>query len=83
MPLNLTGLTMQAAGSSITYSKRYALSAMLAISTEEDDDGDAATAAKNALKITLLDSITLETRTNGITKLKERLREFSKDLGPQ
>ena len=55
----------------------------MAISTEEDDDGDAATAAKNALKTTLLDSITLETRANGITKLKERLREFSKDLWPQ
>ena len=33
MPLNLTGLTMQQAGSAITYSKRYALAALLAIST--------------------------------------------------
>ena len=66
-------------GSAITYVRRYSLAAALTLATEEDDDGDAATAAKNALKTTLLDSITLETRANGITKLKERLREFSKD----
>jgi ERF superfamily protein len=78
MPLNLQGLTMQQAGSAITYSKRYALAALLLIGSEEDDDGDAATAARNGLKNQLVDSIALEGRANGITRLKERLREFSR-----
>jgi hypothetical protein len=34
--------TPQAMGSAITYSKRYALSAFLAIGTDEDDDGEKA-----------------------------------------
>jgi hypothetical protein len=38
--------TPQGHGSSITYLRRYALSAVLGIATEEDDDGNAASAAK-------------------------------------
>jgi hypothetical protein len=34
--------TAQAAGSAITYGKRYGVSALLALSTDEDDDGAAA-----------------------------------------
>jgi hypothetical protein len=34
--------TPQAAGSSLTYGRRYSLSAILAISADEDDDGNAA-----------------------------------------
>jgi len=35
----------QAQGSALTYARRYALSAILGISTDEDDDGNAATPA--------------------------------------
>ena len=41
--LPLQGATAQAAGSAVTYARRYALSAILGISTEEDDDGKLAT----------------------------------------
>lgn len=41
-PLNPASLTSQAIGSAMTYAKRYSLSAMLGIvSDEEDDDGEA------------------------------------------
>lgn len=39
--------TAQGAGSAITYGRRYALSAILGISSEDDDDGNAATHGKN------------------------------------
>lgn len=39
------GQTMQALGSAITYARRYSLSAICGISSEEDDDGGASTAA--------------------------------------
>ena len=45
LPLGRTG-GAQGAGSSITYARRYALSAALAISTEDDDDGNVAQKAK-------------------------------------
>ena len=45
MPLNLEGLQPQAVGSLLTYYKRYAITSMLAIAADEDDDG---TAAQNA-----------------------------------
>lgn len=38
--------TPQGIGSAITYMRRYALSAVLGIATEEDDDGNAASATK-------------------------------------
>lgn len=40
--------TPQGVGSAITYMRRYALSAVLGLATDEDDDGNAATAAKPA-----------------------------------
>ena len=41
-PLNPSAMTSQAIGSAMTYAKRYSLSAMLGIvSDEEDDDGEA------------------------------------------
>lgn len=39
--------TAQGAGSAITYARRYALSAMLGISSEDDDDGNFASGNKN------------------------------------
>lgn len=46
MPLDKS--TAQAAGSALTYAKRYGLSALLGIVADEDDDGNAATAAQVA-----------------------------------
>lgn len=42
LPIKVMEAGSQALGSAITYAKRYALSAMLGIATEEDDDGAAA-----------------------------------------
>lgn len=43
MPLILAKNDAQALGSALTYAKRYALAAALAIADQEDDDGNAAT----------------------------------------
>ena len=43
-PLRPTKLDPQGFGSAITYAKRYALSAMLGVVADEDDDGNAASA---------------------------------------
>lgn len=45
MPLILAKQDAQALGSALTYAKRYALAAALAIADQEDDDGNAATVA--------------------------------------
>lgn len=42
--------TAQAAGSAITYAKRYGLAALVGIVAEDDDDGNAATAAQTKAK---------------------------------
>lgn len=39
LPLELKGMQPQAVGSLLTYMRRYALTAMLGIAAEEDDDG--------------------------------------------
>lgn len=44
----ISGRTPQEVGSQITYFKRYALSAVLGLSTEEDDDGAAASRPRQA-----------------------------------
>lgn len=43
--------TAQGAGSAITYARRYALSAMLGISSEDDDDGNFASGSNNVTPI--------------------------------
>jgi len=43
LPLNFDGLKPQELGSLITYMRRYALTAILGICADEDDDGNAAT----------------------------------------
>ena len=43
-------VTAQGAGSAITYGRRYSLSAVLGISSEDDDDGNFATHGKPATK---------------------------------
>lgn len=42
MPLHLEGLQPQAVGSLLTYYKRYAVTSMLGIAADEDDDGQRA-----------------------------------------
>jgi hypothetical protein len=41
-------LDPQGAGAAVTYGRRYALSALLALATEEDDDGESAMPSRNA-----------------------------------
>lgn len=48
-PIRPVASTPQSVGSAITYARRYALSAMLGIVTEEDDDGNAASEGKPAI----------------------------------
>jgi hypothetical protein len=50
--------TPQAFGSAITYARRYALSSMLGIITDEDDDGNASS-VKATVKVSKSDVITL------------------------
>lgn len=40
----------QGAGSSLTYARRYSISALLALSVDDDDDGNSATASKQPAK---------------------------------
>lgn len=49
MPLMLTKSDPQALGSALTYAKRYALAAALAIADQEDDDGNASSGAVPSL----------------------------------
>lgn len=46
----------QGNGSRLTYQRRYALGAFLGISTEKDDDGNAATKAPTKIKLALNDA---------------------------
>jgi hypothetical protein len=48
MPLLLGKGDMQSFGSAVTYARRYALCAVLGLVADEDDDGNAATAAASA-----------------------------------
>lgn len=50
------GSKPQEQGSSITYMRRYALSAVLGIVTEEDDDGNAASVSRKCAKCSRLDT---------------------------
>lgn len=45
--LMLDKQTMQGMGSAITYARRYALSAILGIAADDDDDGNGASSARN------------------------------------
>lgn len=50
--INPKDTSPQAQGSAITYMRRYALSALLGLATEDDDDGNAGTQPKTAVKQT-------------------------------
>ena len=49
LSMPVTGSTPQAYGSAITYARRYALSALLGVAPEDDDDAEAASSAPAAL----------------------------------
>lgn len=53
MDILITKSDPQAQGSAITYARRYALSAILGIATDEDDDGNAATPQAKAPAVTM------------------------------
>lgn len=48
MPCDLSHMKAQEQGSMLTYLRRYSMSAILGLATENDDDGNAATATKKA-----------------------------------
>lgn len=48
LPIALDGLTWQQAGSAITYARRYALTALLGVCADDDDDGAAVTGASRS-----------------------------------
>jgi hypothetical protein len=50
-PLSMKDVTPQGQGSAITYMRRYALSSILGIATEDDDDGNVASAKVEAKPI--------------------------------
>jgi hypothetical protein len=49
--MNVKDPTPQAQGSAITYMRRYAISSILGIATEDDDDGNVASAPKKVEKV--------------------------------
>ena len=57
--------TAQGLGSAITYMRRYALVSMLGLNTEEDDDGNKASAGKPVSKNTKLNQETTVAYNNG------------------
>lgn len=67
LPLGRSG-GAQGAGSSLTYARRYAISALFCISCDDDDDGNGAQKAKPA--------ISAETK-----QIQEALKKFSDDNG--
>lgn len=74
-----TGGTMQALGSSITYARRYSLTAMFGICGDEDDDGNSAT-TKLPQQVPTINQIKKILASKGITTTEEALSYLS-DLG--
>lgn len=77
--------TAQGAGSAITYARRYALSALLGISSEDDDDGNGATGSGNeAIDDVKIKALQQLCKKKGITedyvakfKKKKSFKEFT------
>lgn len=70
--------TAQGAGSAITYARRYALSAILGISSEDDDDGNVAekqVKTKKTIKITTLKDTKDITHNELLTELYALVKE--------
>jgi hypothetical protein len=58
LPILTEKNTAQGLGSSITYMRRYALSAIVGITCDEDDDGHEASKPKASNKVDFIDSVT-------------------------
>lgn len=73
--------TPQGQGSAITYMRRYALSAILGLATEEDDDGNAGSKT-SALKTTVAPKKAIPTKKkeNSLT-IKKKIADQVKELG--
>jgi hypothetical protein len=73
----------QGAGAALTYGRRYSLSALLSIATDEDDDGTAASAprATRAAARPALAPATTNGARNGDTGAHARLMPFGKQKG--
>lgn len=86
MEISTDRTTPQQAGSLFTYYKRYALAAALGISTEEDDDGNAAGEVKQKAKPKEVEHQTI-TSEDGKKHLKMtdrqmlRIRDLMRELG--
>lgn len=72
--------TPQAQGSAITYMRRYALSAVLGLATEEDDDGNEATKPQSKTDVASEANrlITNATSLANLTALTERIKKSTK-----
>ena len=78
--------TAQGIGSAITYGRRYQLTALLGISSEDDDDGNIASKtnkkSKKRLKMEEYDLIDDVEAKQWIDELKEMLIEKNFDVNP-
>ena len=71
LPLNCMGLKPQELGSEITYLKRYALSSILGISADEDDDGETAQQAERRPPANAAPTPPTNSKTISINQAKE------------
>ncbi len=81
MPLLLTKQDMQGLGAALTYAKRYAWSAALGISADEDDDGNAAS-AKAEPKTDVPDALQAAQGEQERKELQEAVQAGIDRLGP-
>jgi hypothetical protein len=82
--LTLDKQTPQGQGSAITYMRRYALSAALGIATEDDDDGNEASAPRQTRQAAPQRTTGAATRKDPATELlaqKDRVVSLLKQLG--
>lgn len=72
--------TAQGAGSAITYARRYALSAMLGISSEDDDDGNNASAEDQKPRTKQTTGRATENQLKAILAITQKLNIQNEDM---
>jgi len=70
--------TPQGVGSAITYMRRYAISAILGISTEEDDDGNSASNSKESKAVTVFKDAIARATAEQLEEYKGKLEKSKK-----